>query len=157
MILKSEIIDDSPQHDGRRHIRERHTDHTGKTHDVFYTAEADADVATYMSERVGLLEDALRDEEVENLRSYVMAGQPIEFVHCTREHFLRAILPEMLSTDNAYTLLHGAPLMDAVSDSELLACGLSPEQVTAVRARVSMLKAYKAELDSYTPPIGGAE
>lgn len=65
IIISSEIVEDRIQIDGRRQIRERHTESDGLSHDVVYMAEADVDVDAEMSARVPVLETQLTEAELQ--------------------------------------------------------------------------------------------
>lgn len=71
-IVNSEILEDRAQVDGRRHVRERHTDHLGQTYEVSYMAEAGADVAATMAARVPILEAQLAELELAANESEVL-------------------------------------------------------------------------------------
>jgi hypothetical protein len=58
-IVSSQIVEDRLQSDGRRHVRERHTDNLGRVQDVVYMAESGANVTTAMNARVADLNAAL--------------------------------------------------------------------------------------------------
>lgn len=58
-IVSSQIVEDRAQIDGRRSIRERHVDHAGNEQFVSYLADAVANVAQTMSDRVAQLSDAV--------------------------------------------------------------------------------------------------
>ncbi len=64
-IETSEIVEDSIQIDGRRHIREVHTDHVGVEHHYVWMAEAGQDVDIVMSNRASRLPDHLAQQEIE--------------------------------------------------------------------------------------------
>lgn len=55
--MTSSIVSAMPQVDGRIAVQERHVRATGETMDVFYLAEADADIAAILAERAAQLED----------------------------------------------------------------------------------------------------
>jgi len=60
-IITSQIIQALPQADGRSYITERHTDHTGATHDHEYLADVGLDTDLVMrlrAERLGAAIDA---------------------------------------------------------------------------------------------------
>lgn len=73
-IVASEIVEDAPQRDGRRWVRERHTDHLGAAHEFLYMAEAGTDAAAVMAARVPVIEAMLAEAEIEaNLAEIVGA------------------------------------------------------------------------------------
>ncbi len=62
-IVASVIVEDAEQVDGRRHIRERHTDHLGRHHEVFYVGAANEDEQANLTARVSQIETNLADAE----------------------------------------------------------------------------------------------
>ena len=54
-IISFEIIADSTQIDGRRHIREQHTDSAGHVHEFCWMAEPEQDTAPILSARAAIL------------------------------------------------------------------------------------------------------
>lgn len=73
-IIASIIVSDAPQIDGRRAIVERHTDHAGIAHDVFYLAEHDADAAALLPTRAAQMTANEQDREVDALIAFAYAG-----------------------------------------------------------------------------------
>lgn len=63
-ISSSTIIEDAVQVDGRRHVRERHVDNMGMPHDVFYIAEAEADVSAMLPIRAAQIVEQLEAAEL---------------------------------------------------------------------------------------------
>lgn len=63
-ISSSVISSDSAQADGRRYIREVHTDHLGREHVVIYLCPAGFDAEAAMAARVAGLETGMRDGEI---------------------------------------------------------------------------------------------
>lgn len=85
-ITNSIIAEDAVQRDGRRWIREHHTDHLGVVHVITYLAAAAFDSAAALLARVATLELSLRDQEIAaNLRSVIAEGEnaTITLVHST--------------------------------------------------------------------------
>lgn len=58
-IVSSIIVEDHPQRDGRRAVREQHTDHNGQHHYAMYLAEPAANVSAMMTARAATLSDAI--------------------------------------------------------------------------------------------------
>lgn len=71
-IVSSQIIEDVPQIDGRRHVTERHVDHVGLVHFWRYLAEQLADVSAAMSARVAAVESRLKRREIERVISLIL-------------------------------------------------------------------------------------
>lgn len=63
-IVNSTIIEDRAQVDGRRFVRERHTDNLGAIQEVSYLAEAGADVNAAMTARVATLDAQAKAKEI---------------------------------------------------------------------------------------------
>lgn len=63
-IISSVIDQDSAQADGRRAIRELHTDHVGKQYPVQYLAASDFNASAALSARVAILEQTLNQAEI---------------------------------------------------------------------------------------------
>lgn len=64
-IISSQIVFDLAQADGRRHVRERHTDGLGVTHDVDYMADAGTNATTEMNNRVANIDAQLKAAEID--------------------------------------------------------------------------------------------
>ena len=73
-IVSSVIAEDRAQIDGRRSIRERHTDHLGLIEEISYLAEAGADVASAMAARVSQLDARAVDAEMARNIAFIMVG-----------------------------------------------------------------------------------
>jgi len=63
-ISSSVVLWDQRQLDGRRYVRERHTDHLGVPHDVDYLAEAVQDVSAGLSASAARVVDGLEQDEI---------------------------------------------------------------------------------------------
>lgn len=74
-IVSSVIAEDRAQIDGRRSVRERHTDHLGLVEDVSYLAVAQADVSAAMAARVQRLEQQAAEVEMARNIAFIMAGE----------------------------------------------------------------------------------
>ena len=70
-ITSSVIIEDQSQVDGRRHVRERHTDHLGVFHFVSYVAASGFDATTALAATAVSLVTQLREREI--LRNMAIA------------------------------------------------------------------------------------
>lgn len=74
-ITSSTIEDDDVQVDGRRHILEVHTDHTGQRYEFRWTAAAGQDVTSGLAARATWLADYLAQQEIEaNLEEVQSSG-----------------------------------------------------------------------------------
>src|SRR3990167_5429163 len=84
MITSSTIIEDSIQADGRRFIRERHTDHLGVFHEISYLAESTANAETAMTARVTQIVEQLKQAEINaNMSKSLNAELVFTFNHST--------------------------------------------------------------------------
>jgi hypothetical protein len=63
-IKSSTIVEDSPQIDGRRYIREVHTDDVGVEHHVTYLAESKEDVEAILPIRVSQIDEQIAEKQV---------------------------------------------------------------------------------------------
>lgn len=63
-IVSSVIVEDSAQIDGRRYIRERHTDSFGVVMEVLYLGAANTNAAAVMAARVASLEESQKQNEI---------------------------------------------------------------------------------------------
>jgi hypothetical protein len=74
-IAQSEIVEDAAQADGRRYIRERHTDSGGELHEFVYLADANQDASVVLANRAaGLADQILRTYEDKEAGNGVFAG-----------------------------------------------------------------------------------
>jgi len=90
-IIQSIIVEDRVQADGRRSVRERHTDDAvpAGVHEVSYLAEAAADVNAAMTARVASIEAQLVEaEHAANLGSVGGTGNGATFRYTTQAQFL---------------------------------------------------------------------
>jgi hypothetical protein len=72
-IVSSAIVEDRVQRDGRRSVQERHVDHLGGVQDVFYLAEAGADVAAMLPVRAALMDAQVAQAELDANEAEVLA------------------------------------------------------------------------------------
>lgn len=73
-IVSSQIVEDRAQIDGRRSIREQHTDQLGKLYFYAYLAEAMADAAAIMAARVTSINAWLIQNEMDQDIAYILVG-----------------------------------------------------------------------------------
>lgn len=92
-IVSSIIVEDRAQADGRRHVRERHTDHVGGTHDAVYLAESGADAEAVMAARVANIEAQLKTNEINANLAKALNGETdtFTFQHSTGNENLIAL------------------------------------------------------------------
>lgn len=73
MIVISVVVEDAPQRDGRRYIRERHTDHVGVAHERSYLAEAGQVIDLVAS--AALITTGLMDAEIAANEAEVLGAE----------------------------------------------------------------------------------
>lgn len=66
-VVSSQIVEDRPQIDGRRSVRERHVDHIGREIFISYLAAQSANAAQIMADRVAQLSDMVDNPPPEPL------------------------------------------------------------------------------------------
>lgn len=76
-LVASEIREDATQRDGRRYIREVHTDHAGREHVVSYLAEADTDAQAVLAVHAATVADSLVESEFQSLVAHTFAGKSL--------------------------------------------------------------------------------
>lgn len=72
-ILASSIVEDRVQVDGRRAVREAHTDDLGQVQVVDYLAEPDADVQAVLPIRAAILDALAAERELAANEAEVLA------------------------------------------------------------------------------------
>lgn len=92
-IVSSQIVEDRAQADGRRAIRERHTDHIGRHQEVTYLAESGANATTTMNNRVAQIEAHSKATEIlANLNNALSDDTPAPtFDYSTQQEFSSAL------------------------------------------------------------------
>ena len=84
-ITSSEIVANDLQADGRRYIRERHTDDTGDTHDAYYLAKVGTDHNAVMLARVAGIEAQIAETEAQQAENILL-----ESAQAKEEEYLRS-------------------------------------------------------------------
>ena len=148
-IVLSEIVDDAPQIDGRRHVRERHTDHVGGLHYVTYLAEAETDAAAVMAGRVAQIEEQLRQAEINaNMAKCLNAElDTYTFFHSTADDSLLAIR-ELFKTATKWELLTLGWVINekGLSDNKLKALfGVDDAGLVTLKAKLANIAARYEE------------
>jgi hypothetical protein len=92
-ITNSQIVEDRTQADGRRWVRERHTDHVGKQHEIAYLAESGTNANTAMTNRVAQIEANSKATEIlANLANALSDDEPAPtFDYSTSQELASAI------------------------------------------------------------------
>lgn len=135
-ISSSVISSDSAQADGRRYIREVHTDHLGREHVVLYLAPASWDAAAVMAARVAGLETGMRDGEIaSNIANVFSLGAfaTVTLDYSTGAQNAAAAREAYKSASSFQAMMMGdylATLSDAVLRNIF---GLTQNQVTTLR------------------------
>lgn len=144
-ITASEIIEDHAQADGRRHVRERHTDHLGIHHHVAYMAESGANATTAMTARVSQIEAGLVERELGENESRALegpfAGPTLQ--HCTAAQ-VRARIRQLFKNASSFQLCRLAWYIQqlGLTDNQLKAMfGVNDAQLVTLKAKLASLEA----------------
>lgn len=115
-ITSSQIIEDQVQKDGRRSIRERHTDHLDTAHFVQYIAESGMDVNAIMIARVPSLNTMLIENEEQKLISKFEEEHSdptlYTFNHTTKQVFLRRLVRYLMKHPDVKIIVAIKPVID---------------------------------------------
>lgn len=140
-ITNSVIVEDRAQRDGRRSIREQHTDSAGGLHYVDYLAEAAANVSAIMTARVAKLESTWADAEIESNYQRALDQLMPVLVHSTLAQF-RAALRARFRDATGWELVRLGKFINslALSDAQLTSLfGVSGVQLTALKTKLAAL------------------
>ncbi len=152
-IVNSVIVENVVQKDGRRSVRERHTDHVGVPHFVNYMAEAGANVNTALAARVAKIEAQLASAEVDDNVQRAMDQLSPVFVHSTVNQF-RAELRRRFKDASGWDLVRLGKFVNSLglTDPQLTALfGVSGAALTALKAK---LVALAAKYDDVIVQVG---
>lgn len=155
-ITSSQIIEDSPQTDGRRWITEEHTDHLGGKHRINYMAEGDADANAIMSIRVAGIEESLADnEETVAIEQAYNGVDPIMFSpeFTTVKKFFKRLIRDAMKNKDVRIVLVLKPLIDfleATYTAQQIAnyLDVSLSVLSRIKTRVNDLYAIKSVIDT---------
>jgi len=115
-IISSIIAEDQAQKDGRRSIREIHTDHLGKQHSVSYMAKAESDVNAVMIARLSQINAQLIEIEEQKYLSKFEdeLSNPLNysFDFTTKKAFLKRLIRYIMKHKDVKTVLAIKPLID---------------------------------------------
>lgn len=144
-IISSTIVEDRVQADGRRHVTERHEDHLGVVFLNHYMAEAGANIATAMNNRVAQLEANAVQAELELIIATLPPNPTLHYATIAQAGaFIR----------NRYKDARGAEVgriavwLLARTDAQLRnAFGMTQGQVDALKVRL------QAAADKYSAAI----
>lgn len=147
-ITASLIVEDRAQKDGRRSVRERHTDHLGVQHFWEYLAESGANASTIMAARVVFIETYLREAEINANLSKAYVGQTtFTFQHSTgpqnaarfREEFKAATgFPLTALGYSLETYRNSAPLSDTQMKSLF---SINDAQLATLKTKLDAMEA----------------
>lgn len=158
-IVSSEIIEDSPQADGRRWITEQHVDQLGLAYEFRYLADADADPAGRLASRAAELDAELTAVEIAANLSAVLADGPaaqLTFSYSTQVQSIAAMAAQADALGPWQMVLLGQFL--AAQPIELLTglIGMSADQVVALQGTVDSVAATLATLRIVVGEIAAA-
>ncbi len=152
-IVSSVIVEDVAQKDGRRSVRERHTDNLGLFHFVEYLAEAGADVNAAMTARVAQIEADMAAAEVNDnvLRAFDQLSPT--FNYSTVAQF-RSALRQIYKNATAWDVVRLGKFINGLglTDTQLTNIfGVSGAALTALKAK---LVALAAKYDDVSSQVG---
>lgn len=152
-IVSSSIVEDRQQVDGRRAIRERHTDHAGAIHEFAYLASAGDDVSAVMASRVASIESGLASAEIDRNIVRALDQQSVTTVHCTVAQ-LRTALREFYKVARGWDVVRMGRFIRFVlnlTDNQLKSVfGVNDAQLVPLKARLD------AQVQRYNDVIADA-
>jgi hypothetical protein len=135
-ITASAIVGNALQKDGRRYIRERHTDHTGEFWFRAYLASVGEDLNAALATYATVLVEALRVAEIQrNVIGILADGRLaiITLVHSTAAQNFAALREAYRNATRVEAVFIG-DFLGSLTDAQLqTAFGLSAAQVTTLR------------------------
>lgn len=136
-IVSSVVAEDAPQIDGRRHIREVHTDAADRQHECRWVASVGQAADSQLTSHAATLDEQLKASELQACIAFVQEGNnPItwEWAEQSQATGLRAALTHFLSSGTE-VLLSIAPVL-AEFHAEVFAqvAGISQETAASVIA-----------------------
>lgn len=82
-IVSTSVIEEPVQKDGRRYVRERHTDELGEVHEVSYLAESGGNALTVAQGRAALIDNQIKELEFQNCLAAIMREATPRLRHLT--------------------------------------------------------------------------
>lgn len=135
-IVSSVIVDNALQKDGRRWIREHHTDHVGVVRAVQYLAAAGFNTATAMAARVAVLDAEMTQNEIAtNIAGILIDGRnaPVSLVYSTVAQN-RAALRAAYQLASRVEAIMIADFLASLTDAQLASLfGMTAAQVTTLK------------------------
>lgn len=143
MTIVSSVIDsDAPQKDGRRWIRELHTDNLGLVHERNYLVEPDYDAVAALADYAVWLDDYLVKNEVyQNTQSVLMNGAAATYTfNYSTQDQNAAVLNEAYTTNKyrGVDLINIGEFINALTDTQLMTL-FAMDQVTVDALRAGRL------------------
>lgn len=135
-IVSSVITGDERQRDGRRWVGELHTDHLGVQYPIRYLAEAAADIATVMRDRVAVIEDQLRGSEIAaNVAAVMLDGSAASYTlaYSTAAQNFAALRAAYQGATRTQAIMVGDFLASLTNGQIQTAFGLTAGQVATLR------------------------
>ena len=137
-IVSSQVVEDHAQRDGRRAVREHHTDHLGVVHAVSYLAEAAADVQTALAARAPQITQVLADAEIARSMSAIYDGN---FAAVTAQHAtladIRAAIRVAYQTETGERIGRLAGFLLTLTDAQLRTLfNMTQTQVNQLKTRL---------------------
>ena len=148
-IVSSVTEDVAPQKDGRRYVRERHTDHVGVDHVRTWLADADADLPAALSAYAAALPEMLKQAEIQKnidlAKTQGSLAKPyITAVHMTVQEGGAALRAYYKTAVEGEAILIG-DYLNTVTDQQLMnAFQINATQAANLRANKLVPAASKA-------------
>lgn len=147
-IVSSVVVWDQPQSDGRRYIREQHTDHLGAAQFRDYLVAAGVVVADGFPAIVAILDQALIDAEIQKDLAAIYADGPLAVV--TTDYVtltdIRAALRDAYRTATREQAFALGAFLNTLTNAQLgTLFGVSGAALTALRNRLQTKAAQWAE------------
>jgi hypothetical protein len=148
-IVSSVTEDVSPQKDGRRYVRERHTDHVGVDHVRIWLANADADLPAALAEYAAVLPGMLRDAEIQKNIDLAKTEGSLAKPYITAVHMTvpegGAALREYYKTSTEVEAIMIGDYLNTVTDQQLMnAFQITAQQAANLRANKLVPASEKA-------------
>ncbi|MDP2621473.1 MAG: hypothetical protein Q8P46_15100 [Hyphomicrobiales bacterium] len=136
-IVSSVISADDAQADGRRYIREVHTDQHGREHVVLYLAPAVWDAEAVMAARVASLDVGLRNGEIANniAQAFAQGSLAVTSLEYSTVAQNGVGFRQAYQTATSFEAMMMGDLLSTLTDAVLrTAFGITQQQVVTLRA-----------------------
>lgn len=135
-VISSVIVEDSVQADGRRWIRERHTDQAGKIYEFAYLALASDNVTTMMNARIASINAGMVADEIQKNITDVLANGSLAnptSVYATPLQSFAGLRAAYATATQREAIMIG-DFLSSLTDPQLqTAFGMTAGQVTTLR------------------------